>query len=46
VNGTRPEKNGRDESYQRSAWATLLLEEKFHGERWFRLVKQRARDAD
>jgi hypothetical protein len=40
VNGTRAEENGRDERHQRSAWAEILLEEKFHGERWFRLVKQ------
>ena len=40
VNGTRPEKDGRDESRQRSARAALLLEERFHGARRFRFVKQ------
>jgi hypothetical protein len=33
VNGTPPEKNGRDESDERSARAAFLLEEKFHGAR-------------
>src|SRR6476619_5689096 len=45
VNGARAEEDGCDETHQRSEWAALLLEEKFHGERWFRLVKQRAWDA-